>query len=334
MSNVIVYGSNGFFGTLPKQILSASSDRIYRTESLNEATLRIQSVLPDVIIIQASFGGREELCSWLKNNPDLLWIHVIILEDRPELLALSVQQKIFAELTALRQGVDTYIFWHYLTEEADFIQIHEYTKQLLIEQYHRGLSKAQYSRSLSTIAYTDRLTRLNNRHALDRDLPEQIKIARSCGTPLSVFMVELDCFKQVNDNHGHDIGDRVLKELSRRLQSNLEFDGTTIYRYMGDEFIIIASNRTCENTLNVARRLHSTIGEKLFSIKRNNDVLPVKVTLSIGVTCLQPDDDFQGQSLLKRADDHMYKVKKAGGNGVEGCSSCLSHDEAQAIAIS
>ncbi len=331
MSNVIVYGSNDFCGTLPQQIRSASSDRIYRTESLNEATSLILSVLPDVIIIQASFDGRQEFCSWLREHSNLLWIHVIILEDRPQFLALSAQQKIAADVAAIRQGVDTYIFWHYLKEDVDSILEKNYTEQLLIEQYHRGLSKAQHSRLLSTIAYTDTLTGLHNRRALERDLAAQIEKARSCGTPLSVIMVELDCFKQVNDNYGHEVGDRVLQQLSCRLRYSLQSDGT-IYRYMGDEFVI-TSYRTCEETLDVARRLHITIGEEPFLIDGKDDVLPIQVTLSIGVTCLQPDDDFQGQSLLKRADDHMYKVKKAGGNSVVGCSSCLSHDEAQAIAI-
>ncbi|GAA6619384.1 diguanylate cyclase [Scytonema sp. NUACC26] len=334
MCSVIVYGSYDFFGTLPPQILSASSDRIYRTESLNEATLRIQKVPPDVIVIQAGFSGREELCRWLKNNPDLLWIHVIILEDRPELLALSAQQMTVAELAAKEQGADAYIFWHYLTEEVGSTSKEEDTKQLLIEEFNRGVSKTEYTRSLFTIAYTDRLTKLDNRAALERDLPEQIKIARRCdGTPLSVIMLELDRFKQVNDNYGHPVGDRVLQQLSCRLRSHLESDGMTIYRYGGDEFIIIASNRTCEATLDVARHLRSKIGEELFLVDRADDVLTVKLTLSIGVTCLHPEDDPQGESLLKRADEYMYEVKKAGGNNVVGCSGCSYHEKARAIAI-
>jgi diguanylate cyclase (GGDEF)-like protein len=333
MSSVIVYGSYDFFGTLPPQIRSASSN-IYRTESLNDATLRVLKVPPDVIVIQNSFSGREELCRWLKDNPDLRWIHVIILEDCPELFALSAQQKTVAEIAAKKQGADAYIFWHYLTEEVDPISKEEDIKQLLIEEFNRGLSKAEYTRSLLNRAYTDPLTKLDNRDSLERDLPEQIKIARSSsGRPLSVIMVELDCFKQVNDNYGHPVGDRVLKQLSCRLRSRIESDGVTVYRYGGDEFIIIASNRTCEEALDIAHRLHSRIGGEPFLVDRTNDILPVNLTLSIGVTCLQPEDDSQGESLLKRADDYMYEVKQAGGNNVVGCSGCSSYEKAQALAI-
>ncbi|MBR8833200.1 MAG: GGDEF domain-containing protein [Stigonema ocellatum SAG 48.90 = DSM 106950] len=326
--SILMFGSENFLASLPDQIHNANLFSVETIANFNLAVSRIQNTPPDIILVQASLEGSMGLCCWLQEQIKLSWIYCILLEDRPQLLADQSKYGSNWELeitsAVLRQGADAYI-WCMETLDATSVQGWHH---LLLAQLTVGSRKVQKYRDLirtndllSAIALADSLTELNNRRALEWDLPRQIQNARTNHTPLSLIMLDVDYFKKVNDTYGHLVGDRLLQLLSIRLRHNLRFQDTP-FRYGGEEFVIILSNTGCEEALIVAHRLNGIISEQPFAV---NNKYAINVTISLGTTCLGPNDDDQGVSLLNRADQYLLCAKATGRNRVIGTHNYLSH---------
>jgi diguanylate cyclase (GGDEF)-like protein len=329
--SILVFGSDRFLAKLPDQIRDATAFRIEIIDNLNQAVSRIKITPPDVILIQASQDGSMELCCWLKEQTKLSWIYSILLEERPQVLADLSKYGRSWELSmisaALQQGADAYIWWHEKASD-EFLVDSKAQERLLLAQLTVGLRKAQKYRDLlrtndllSAIALSDALTELNNRRALEWDLPKQINKARTQGCPLSLLILDVDYFKKVNDTYGHLVGDRLLQLLCTRVRHNLRFQDTP-FRYGGEEFVIILGNTNCEEALLVAKRLNRIVSQEPFAIDSN---LTIQVTISIGSSCLRFDDDAKGTSLLQRADEYLLQAKASGRDRVAGCSNFAHH---------
>ncbi|MEL6471663.1 MAG: GGDEF domain-containing protein [Cyanobacteria bacterium J06623_4] len=188
-----------------------------------------------------------------------------------------------------------------------------------------GLSRAQRYRDLSRIndwlsavALVDALTQISNRRAFDLELPNQIKMTRSKGTPLSLMVLDIDFFKGVNDRFGHLVGDEILKQLAQRLLANMRFYDTP-FRYGGEEFVVTLTNTDLVEGSAIANRLRESIARDPFKIAPPvNGLTALEVTVSIGIAELLPEDDEQGRSLLDRADQNLLKAKDLGRNRVIG----------------
>ena len=329
--SILIFGSDRFLATLPDQIRDATAFGIEVIDNLNQAVSRIKIAPPDVILVQASLDDSMELCCWLKEQTKLSWIYSILLEERPQVLAsLSKYDRSWESSmigAALQQGADAYIWW--LTEDANDADLESKAQErLLLAQLTVGLRKAQKYRDLirtndllSAIARSDALTELNNRRALEWDLPKQINKARTQGCPLSLLILDVDYFKRVNDTYGHLVGDRLLQLLCTRLRHNLRFQDTP-YRYGGEEFVIILGNTNCEEALLVAERLNRIVNREPFAIDNN---LTINVTISIGSACLRDRDDAKGTSLLQRADEYLLQAKASGRDRVINCNNFIPH---------
>jgi two-component system cell cycle response regulator len=324
--SILIYG--GDIATLPDQIRDGTAFSVEVIANLDQAVSRIQISPPDVMLVQASCDGSMQLCRWLKDVTKLSWIYCILLEDRAEVLAdrskYGWEWELEMTSSALRQGADAYI-WQLPEEKTEKSLVSELSanNRLLLAQLTVGLRKAQKYRDLvrtndllSAIALADALTEMNNRRALEWDLPRQIQKARSSNSPMSLIILDVDFFKKVNDSHGHLVGDRLLQLLCNRLRHNLRFQDTP-FRYGGEEFVIILSNTTSDEAMVVARRLNRIVSEQPFAI---NNKLSLNVTISLGTACLQPEDDADGKSLLHRADQRLLKAKATGRNRVIGVS--------------
>ncbi len=326
--SILVFGSDHFLTTLPDQIHDTNTFNLEAIANLNQAVSQIQVNPPDIVLVQASLDGSMELCCWLKDQTKLSWIHCILLEERPEMISLKAQGnwewEIEMNAAALQQGADAYIW-----------QIPENTTSntntnhcLLLAQLTVGIRKAQKYRDLirtndllSAIALADSLTELNNRRALEWDLPRQIHKARSNNTPLSLIILDVDYFKSVNDTYGHLVGDRLLQLMCTRIRHNLRFQDTP-FRYGGEEFVILLSNTSCHEALVVANRLNRIVSEQPFSI---NNKLAINITISLGMSCLQVEDDKNGVSLLDRADKYLLQAKSSGRNRVISYDRHICH---------
>ena len=320
-TSILVLGSNDFLATLPDWIGNDTNCTLGVTSDLNEAISLIQRKPPDILMIQTSSGGSLELCCWLKEQMGLKWIYCILLEDRPDMVVKATRSRCWEfEVTAaaLEGRADAYVWLPQLEAvEAGLTP----TQRLLLAQIQVGRRKAQQYHDLmhtndvlSAIALADPLTELNNRRALEWELPRKVQASRTHSLPMSLIILDVDYFKVVNDTYGHLVGDRVLQLLCARLRHNLRFQDTP-FRYGGEEFVILLGNTNCQEALFVAQRLGRLVSEQPFSI---NNTLTIKVTVSLGTACLLPEDDAKGISLLHRADQHLLQAKAAGRNRVIG----------------
>ena len=168
-----------------------------------------------------------------------------------------------------------------------------------------GLKKRQ----LQGAVWTDFLTGLpNRRYAMDR-LEKEWKTAVRVGKPLSVVMVDIDHFKRVNDVHGHDVGDVVLKETARVLRA-VTRRGDVVCRLGGEEFLVINVNSGIKGAMNCAERLRSGVERS----QMESGTFKGGVTVSLGVAELQTSMDVD--ELIKAADEAVYDAKHGGRNTI------------------
>lgn len=162
------------------------------------------------------------------------------------------------------------------------------------------------------MAVTDGLTGLHNRRYLDNHLRKLFERAKSRKTPLSIIMTDLDHFKSINDTHGHDGGDEVLRQFADRLRKKIR-GIDLICRFGGEEFVIIMPDTDAAIAAKVAERMRLENETAPFLI--NNGQTSLKVTASAGVAGLDFGNDSV-ESLMKRADLALYEAKTGGRNRV------------------
>jgi diguanylate cyclase (GGDEF)-like protein len=174
-----------------------------------------------------------------------------------------------------------------------------------------AIRNAQLHGEVQKLALTDTLTNVYNRRGFMELSKREIERARRFGRPLSAIMVDVDHFKEINDTYGHAEGDRILRLVAERLNSNIrEID--ILGRYGGDEFTIILPETDLFVATNVAERVRRSVTEIPSLIKDE----PIQVSLSIGVARASPET-ADLMSLLASADAAMYSAKQSGGNRVE-----------------
>jgi two-component system cell cycle response regulator len=162
------------------------------------------------------------------------------------------------------------------------------------------------------MAVTDGLTGLHNRRYLERHLATLVQQAIARSKPLSVLVLDIDYFKSINDGYGHAAGDEVLREFSRRVRKAVRGIDLAC-RHGGEEFVIAMPDTDAALALLVAERLRQKIAGESFLVPDTGNRLTV--TVSIGIASLASPDDTP-QSLLKRADEALYRAKGEGRNRV------------------
>jgi diguanylate cyclase len=180
------------------------------------------------------------------------------------------------------------------------------------------LSKTEISnlqQSLEAIraeSLTDPLTGLGNRKYFDRSIDTAVQNALAHGEPLSLLMFDIDHFKSFNDSYGQLTGDQVLRLVGMSLKQTIKGQDITA-RYGGEEFAVVLPNTALRQALTVADHIRRAVMAKELKKKSTGEILG-RVTISVGVSMLKPDDD--AHSLLERADACLYAAKRAGRNRV------------------
>ncbi len=176
-----------------------------------------------------------------------------------------------------------------------------------IRKLNEELAKA--NKELEKIATFDMLSGLLNRRSLDNKISIEIERALRLNIPLSGIMIDVDHFKQVNDNYGHQCGDRVIENIGKICNSQLrKYDYAG--RYGGEEFFIILPNTTSEQALHIAERFKEDM--ESFSVMCEGE--PIKITVSMGIAQFSPDETRT--MWIKRADQAMYRAKQTGRNRI------------------
>ena len=163
----------------------------------------------------------------------------------------------------------------------------------------------QMQQRLKFQASRDTLTGLNNRWHFTQELQEQLKIAQATGDSLALLQLDLDNFKAINDGYGHAAGDQLLREVSRRLKSQLRSEGI-LARLGGDEFVVLLAGEHAERARFWADQILSA-----FAMPFKHDGLALDFGTSIGIA-LYPDNAQTGDDLMRFADMAMYSAKAQG----------------------
>ena len=161
------------------------------------------------------------------------------------------------------------------------------------------------------MAITDPLTGLYNRRYMETHLGSLLEQATARNKPLTVLVLDIDYFKAVNDTHGHDAGDDVLREFALRIKKSIRGIDLAC-RYGGEEFVVVMPETDLAVATMVAERLRRRIATEPFPIQQGTRT--VEVTISVGISALGREDD--AASILKRADRALYRAKSDGRNRV------------------
>ena len=157
----------------------------------------------------------------------------------------------------------------------------------------------------------DPLTRLFNRRHLEERLESEIAFANRHATPLSVMMIDLDKFKSINDKHGHEAGDAVLRALSEGLQRMIRTEDL-VARYGGEEFTVVARGIEREGACAFAERIRAGVEGLRIPLPRRI----LQLTVSIGLAHAEGERDLEAKVLVGAADRALYEAKDTGRNRV------------------
>ena len=189
-----------------------------------------------------------------------------------------------------------------------------------IKRRHVGIERTysthleELSQRLRNLAYRDSLTDLYNHRYFYEQLTHEVERAHRYGRPVSVILLDLDHFKDINDRLGHQAGDEVLRQVGRVLLRTIRI-GDSAYRYGGEEFAVLLPEADSAITWAVAERIR----QELAALKIQLDAENIMVTVSAGIAVC-PDNGTSAQDLVAAADTALYRSKSEGRNRV----SCIS----------
>jgi len=173
--------------------------------------------------------------------------------------------------------------------------------------------RLNHQSALERLANTDPLSGIYNRRAFTSLAKEELLRSRQAGMPASIVLFDLDHFKSVNDNHGHDVGDTVICEFTNLMKPALH-SGDIVARWGGEEFIALMPNTSLDRATAIAEMVRQRFELVGFALERGQSL---RLTASAGVVCCEDSrDDLE--SMIKHADRALYVAKSGGRN-------CVAH---------
>jgi len=205
-------------------------------------------------------------------------------------------------------GIDNPSQYGLTVDDMDFMAI-------LSHQIAAGVEKSLLFEKIQKISQHDGLTGLYNHRMFQEKLVQELNRRIRSRKPLSLMMLDIDHFKRFNDTYGHQAGDSVLRELSRIIISQTRSSSLDVCcRYGGEEFVVIMPELDLQQAGKVAERLRRAVEDGQFRF--GNKVVTEKVTISLGVACVEGDRDLSPEELIKETDDALYWSKRNGRNRV------------------
>ncbi len=205
-------------------------------------------------------------------------------------------------------GIDNQTRYGLSVDDMDFMAI-------LSHQIAAGVEKSLLFEKIQKISQHDGLTGLYNYRMFQEKLVQEINRRSRSRKPLALMMLDIDHFKRFNDTYGHQAGDAVLRELSKIIISQTRCGSIDICcRYGGEEFAVIMPELDLVQAGKVAERLRKTVEET--QIATGNRIVHDRVTISLGVACIEGEDDLSPEELIKKTDDALYWSKRNGRNRV------------------
>jgi diguanylate cyclase (GGDEF)-like protein len=217
------------------------------------------------------------------------------------LFVLFMLPVVVGAATAIRFGI---------LQRREYAQLTK-TRKINLELKSEIERRQKLEAALKELATIDPLTGLYNRREYEILFQHEMERSKRMNSPLSVGIIDLDHFKQVNDTYGHKAGDEVLRRIATLCRENLR-TMDIIGRLGGEEFIILLPETTIDRAVMVGNRLLKAFAATDIDV----GTASIKITATLGITQLLPDDK-EIDIIIRRADDALYKGKEAGRNRVE-----------------
>ena len=284
-----------------KQIVSKLSET-YKLEWVTDPEMALAKAKEgnfDAIMISTMLSEADglRLASQIKSQEETRNVPLMVFVDEDDTHTM---------FKALEMGINDY-----LTVPVDKNEMTVRVRTQIRRKKYQEALKSQYQKSIS-MAVTDGLTGLYNRHYLNAHLGNMVHQAIKNGKDLALMILDMDHFKNVNDTYGHDVGDKVLKQLAALvIQASRSTDLAA--RFGGEEFVILMPETDPQAAIGAANRMREVVEQADFKIA---DDKSIKCTVSIGVADLHADGD-SAEALLKRADEALYSAKHSGRNTVK-----------------
>lgn len=294
-ANILYIEDSQSIANLVVALFKSNNSKIHHVSKLNDLQSIFEEIDFDLVIADYYLSNNEtgdDVISYIRNYDDSNKASIPILIVSGE----SNQEK---RTSFLRNGANDFILKPYDNDELLV------RSSNLISNHRVLVQSKQQQQLLMKLALTDHLTGLYNRHSLYDLGPKYISNAHRHKVALSLLVIDLDHFKNVNDTHGHSVGDIVLQAVSKVLQDHCRTEDIAA-RYGGEEFIMLLTNCDLGNAVTKAEALRKSI----------EDCKPEKLTItsSIGVAQLTDNEDID--ALFNRADKAVYEAKETGRNKV------------------
>lgn len=301
-NRVLIVSSDATLVKQGIQALSAAGYDVSLNSHASDVPKSLQHQLPDIILLSEKLpdGSGLELCQRIRLYVDTFMPIIIMLPNpTPD-----------ARVNAFDHGADDCIEARFDPRELVARVRSMLRLKNAIDNLYKSREELDEARErLERLAVLDGLTDLFNHRHMHEILDDEIERARRYSIPLSVIMFDMDKFSEVNDRHGHQTGDMVLRDVAALISKNCR-STDRVCRYGGDEMLIICPHTDLKQAVRLAQRLRLALKRTTFYSDRG----PIKVTGSFGVASLATAGTKQ--DLLRQADEAHYAAKALGGDHV------------------
>lgn len=294
--------------SLAKNLISPQSEALNLSDSSSTIKGLVDSAREDMLALSNSINALyldtvdqtnhsiNQLLFWSSLVSVALFLLFVLITVGVSLATKNSIYEVVTRMKSLAEG------------DTDFSQRIEHKQQdevgQLVHWFNRLSAKLEKDyQAIETLSITDKLTQLNNRTSTDQWLSEMLQQSQTLQSPFSLAIIDIDHFKQINDQHGHLVGDQVLQAFARLMKSLVNVDHF-IGRWGGEEFIILMADTTLAQAME-----HAQAWCQLISKER---LCQLEVTASFGVTEARVGDT--PDRLIYRADQALYRAKSAGRN--------------------
>jgi len=302
-ARILVIEDKSFESEKFVETLKQDEDDVVPVRSGEQGIALAQQSAYDMIIVSLNLGAEDglRLCSHLRSGERTRSVPILIIGEETDMKRIAVGLEIGA--------------YDYILRPIDRNELLARVRTQVRRKRYQDRLKANYEMSLS-MALTDTLTGLYNRRYLMVHLEKLLKKNADAKKALCVLMIDLDHFKNINDTHGHPVGDETLKIFAERVQQRLRgFD--LVARLGGEEFVVVLPDINMDMAIQVAERLRRGIADEPFKVGTPAAPLDINVTISVGAMLVNVGQaDVTPDQILKRVDDEVYKAKNAGRNRV------------------
>ncbi|PIE41278.1 MAG: diguanylate cyclase response regulator [Gammaproteobacteria bacterium] len=296
--NVLIVDDQRLMREISKAVVESMGHTVFEAKNGEEALEIVQAEKIDLLLLDVEMPGINGFqTAKLIRDISAIWFPIIFLSAKVEI-------EFFVE--GIRSGGDVYLYKPVIPEVLEAMI--KAMERIVISQEELHHAKVKMER----LAHRDKLTGLVNRRGFDNAISLELTKAKRDKTPLTIMMIDVDQFKQYNDNYGHQAGDDCLRRVAQQLEKALCRGFDIVARYGGEEFAIILPNTSLEQAKVVSTRIVQQMAEA--NIPHEFSMVADHVTISGGMAELDQHDT--AKELVEAADKKLYLAKENGRNQV------------------